>query len=452
MLVIDDWIDATNDWKCSGIEGYQRWRSLIKSEMDATEELSKTADADDVLQASNLIAHSSTFKALINPDVSKHPITAVNKYFLLPKVKGQKGKPKSVKVDVVADAGRSWIRLSSLKMSSILAELAEMDSLLTSSEDEHLLYDHAFTTPMLLKLGHELSEASLRHYIHDQRPDIHLYFTRLTEEEIKHSDPRISAQIEALVSYGINVHYGIPDYTLETRPCKPKEPLRPTSNINLDVSILIAFISLTTHIEDPATASLKPDPSNEHIRAISNQLQQESGLCPLIDLIKKRCDGQQLQFWTTEENKDRTFNILEKIGGESEKRRLESLFEDGQGLFWVGSRHCEQPITGFPVKVIRGSCDHVVNATFDDFVLRRAKKALDLDDYAGSASKLTPHTLRTVIAGLERGWTTLTSNRQSIRALVQGWHTHVNSDDSKATFWLVEPRSLSEQMLERSQR
>lgn len=112
MLVIDDWIDATNDWKCSGIEGYQRWRSLIKSELDATEELSKTTDADDVLQASNLIAHSSAFKALVNPNISKHPITAVNKYFLLPKLKGQKGKPKSVKVDVVADAGRSWIRLS----------------------------------------------------------------------------------------------------------------------------------------------------------------------------------------------------------------------------------------------------------------------------------------------------------------------------------------------------
>lgn len=112
LLVIDNWLDVPKDWTCSGIEGYHRWRMLLKSEMEATEELLQTTHGDEPLFASNLIAHWSCWMAMINPAVSKHPITAVNKYFMLTKRKGQKGKPKSVKVDVVADAGRSWIRLS----------------------------------------------------------------------------------------------------------------------------------------------------------------------------------------------------------------------------------------------------------------------------------------------------------------------------------------------------
>lgn len=342
----------------------------------------------------------------------------------------------------------------SIKLSSILAELAEIDSLITSSDDEdsdsHV--DQPMPVPSLLKLGHELSEASIKFIIHDQRPDIHLYLTRLTPEEISDSDTRISAQLETLNLYGIQVHFGIPTCDLKIFPKQPRAPLKPTSNINLDVSILIAFTSLTTHIRDPAEASLKPNNANEHIRAISNQLYQESGVCALFDLIRETCDTQTLQFWTTQENKDRTYSILDKIGGATEKSRLDSIFETGSDNFWEGSRYSSNPIAGLPVKIINDSGDDVPQASFDDFVLRRAQKALNSDGNMGSAGKLTPHTLRTVIAGLERGWTTLTSNRQSIKALVQGWHTHVNSNSSLATFWLVEPRSLSEQMLERSDR
>ena len=52
------------------------------------------------------------WKALINSDITPHPITAVNKYVPLPKVKGQKGKAKCIKIDIVADAGKKWIRIS----------------------------------------------------------------------------------------------------------------------------------------------------------------------------------------------------------------------------------------------------------------------------------------------------------------------------------------------------
>ncbi|TIA87725.1 hypothetical protein E3P99_03003 [Wallemia hederae] len=450
LLVIDNWLDVPNDWTCSGIEGYHRWRMLIRAELIAAEELLQTNDANEPLISSNLIAHWTCWMAIINPAVSKHPITAVNKYLMLPKRQGHKGKPKSVKVDVVADAGREWIRLSNIKLSSILAELTEIDSLITSSEDEADPVDQPMPVPFLLKLGHELSEASCRHIIHDQRPAIHLYLTRLTPQEIADSDSRVASQLETLSLYGIQVHFGIPTYDLKLSPKPPRQPLKPSSNINLDVSTIIAFISLTTHIHDPAEASLKPNNANEHVRAISNQLRQESSVCALFDLVRQTCDTDTLQFWTTQENKERTYSIMEKIGGASEKRRLDCIFDGGD--FWQGSRYSDSPVPGFPVKIISDAGEDVATASFDDFVLRRAQKALSSDGNMGSAGKVTSHTLRTVIAGLERGWTTLTSNRQSIKALVQGWHTHLHNNSSIATFWLVEPRSLSEQMLERSDR
>ncbi|TIA97729.1 hypothetical protein E3P96_03342 [Wallemia ichthyophaga] len=453
LLVIDNWLDVPNDWTCSGIEGFHRWRMLLKSDIEATEAMLQCTDGDEPLISSNLIAHWTCWMALINPAVSKHPITAVNKYFILPKREGQKGKPKSVKVDIVADAGRSWIRLSNIKLSSILAELAEMDSLITSSDDDSDSHvDQPMPVPSLLKIGHELSAASIKFIIHDQRPDIHLYLTRLSREEVAESDSRIKGQLETLNLYGIQVHFGIPTYDLKVSQKQPRVALKPTTNINLDVSILIAFTSITTHIYNPAEASLKPKNATEHIRAISNQLYQESGVCALFDLIKETCDTETLQFWTTQENKDRTYSILDKIGGATEKLRLESIFEGGNDSFWDGSRYFSNQMGGLPVKIINDSGDDVPTASFDDFVLRRAHKALNSDGNMGSAGKLTPHTLRTVIAGLERGWTTLTSNRQSIKALVQGWHTHVNNNSSLATFWLVEPRSLSEQLLEKSDR
>ena len=344
-------------------------------------------------------------------------------------------------------------------MSTVLAELAELDSLLTSSEDEDDFNnnDIEYPIPTLLKLGNELSEASLNNPIHGQRPEVHLYLSRLQDlnNEEKIPDPRIKAQIQALESYGILVHFGIPEKhndNVNTHK-NPIKSLKPTIDINLDVSILIALISLTTHTKSPQELSLHPNLEHEHFRAISSQLQQEVNGHAFFDKILDNCKDNDIQFWTTNENKERCLGIIDKIGGESEKKRFETLFINDNDKYWDDSRFSKNYIKGLPVRVIYediGNNVEINQGSFQEYILRRCNNVLHSPQTeSGSATKLTPHTLRTITTGIQKGFTTLTSNRGSIKALVLGWHTHTRSNNDYATFWLVEPRSLSEQILNR---
>jgi hypothetical protein len=83
--------------------------------------------------------------------------------------------------------------------------------------------------------------------------------------------------------------------------------------------------------------------------------------------------------------------------------------------------------------------------------------------------RLTAHTVQSLLWGAELGWTTLTANKTSIRAMlreiklarvtgrldgiVEGGHIANAPDhgDDKAAIWIVDPRSLAEGMSSRAE-
>ncbi|TDL19506.1 hypothetical protein BD410DRAFT_727211 [Rickenella mellea] len=227
--------------------------------------------------------------------------------------KSTRSQPKasSIKVDVVADEGRRWIRVNTVKNSRLLAEFREIDSYLTDSEESdsapssvtiaHNGIPQTGFDNSILKMGRLLVAAAQANPIDgtDEIPKVTLRLTRLepgpkarkellgsglasvnaplhTDDEETESevDPRIAQTIKGLLNIGIEVVLGErPFQTLEIAPNAEDEltipPPVPTRHINLDLSVLIALVSDMTH------APLPPSIDEAHARYVPNAQERE---------------------------------------------------------------------------------------------------------------------------------------------------------------------------------
>lgn len=268
----------------------------------------------------------------------------------------------------------------------------------------------------------------------------------------------------------------------------------------------------------------------KHTRALTNQLMQEMGRS-LIQEIRGRLpvpddpkDSQhpsaatKVEFWTTPEAKERCLRIVSKIGGPNEKRRAEALFipsaEQADSSYWKESRFSEAYIPLLPIKLYpsnvaasppsleREVASPVRQKRHDSFfttleqtcreILRNESDSLgaqaDQDDEfttddivpetpkspkirrattLKANQRLTIHTVQSMLWGATLGWTTLTANRTSVKAILremagrernnargavlsgeapQSDEVLVGHTTSTAAIWLVDPRSLAEGM------
>jgi len=226
----------------------------------------------------------------------------------------------------------------------------------------------------------------------------------------------------------------------------------------------------------------------QHARALATQATHELRTGGLISEIRSQIldsvsspastDSQpRFQFWATPEAKDRCLNIARKIGGASEKRRAQELFEpEGSDKgFWEGSRFSPGYLPGLPVRLLDPSGP--LPASLPPFVAHLAQtcelilSGIDGRE-GGERDKITPHTVRSLLEGARRGWTTLTANRGSVKEILKVMRTRADSlrhdfsqlslEDQRleeaeggsdgsddrvwAAIWLVEPRSLAEGM------
>ncbi|RDB23624.1 hypothetical protein Hypma_009502 [Hypsizygus marmoreus] len=269
-----------------------------------------------------------------------------------------------------------------------------------------------------------------------------------------------------------------------------------------------------------------PSELAKHSRALTNQLLQEmvKGLLQeiheRISVIDARSTA-KVKFWTTLEARDRCLRIISKIGGASEKRRAHALFhavstlspevlsaEDAEDLFWRDSRYAPKFIALFPINLYPASSAPGValvpeasgNRSQPPFFRALAKTCEDilaqetipnprprfgavvtndesLDDteeiqgaiVTKANPRLTAHTVQSLLWGAELGWTTLTANKTSIRAIlremklarISGRLDCLSDEDAKdevpgiegnltAAIWVVDPRSLAEGMSNQS--
>lgn len=241
------------------------------------------------------------------------------------------------------------------------------------------------------------------------------------------------------------------------------------------------------------------DKSLQHARALSEQLQREmSGDAFFEALIHHLPIGcGKLQMTCTSEARDKMTEIVKLVGGETEQRRMRDIFDESPGgaqEFWRSSRwEVDQPrerrvreSVMLPVRVMDTSCRNVqARSEGQDsstvFVgpfanqaihcVRGGMRALaskerSLSNRTG-LHRQTPHTLSSMLLGLQNGHTTLTTNISSVKWLVKdivstqaiqgslpGYETGDGNDDTKnkprcvtiAALWVMYPRSLAEKM------
>ncbi|CAE6474814.1 unnamed protein product [Rhizoctonia solani] len=511
------------------------------------------------------------------------PVQAVGKTFNLPKEKGRGKDAGTVKVDVVADEGRRWIRVNTIKNSRLMAEIHELDGYDSESSEEDSPQNGTIIAPSsensIIRMAKSLLAAAKYHLVPDtgEVPRITLRLTRLEIDPANSDEPidsRIVRTVKDLEEMGVDVQLGEkpfpPRLVAPTSP--PPVTPRPTRLVNLDLSLIIALVSDLTHAPLPANEAdayerFKPltrvwksgklfrstvinpsEPSSddegenevtegedvvkdshEHSRALALQLLSEMRHSLLDEMASYLKADQPLEFWTTPEAQQRCAKIVQKIGGVGERRRAKALFDpDGEQAFWEGSRFGEAYIPGLvPLRVypehiptvtrLPGSKPTISHEIFARRLFRTCRILLSpshaeaqarlkgttvplgyatelgppsdmplapsIDTCTPSPSvlagsrpntRLTAHTVRSMLWGVSSRVTTLTANRASVRAVLRemkilagigsnsdevgGALEHQDSkngvdgkkgelgDDGVAVLWVVEPRSLAEQM------
>lgn len=368
-------------------------------------------------------------------------------------------------------------------------------------------------------MGRALVEARQKHAARSRSSTEIKVTVRLTRLDPTPSqenyDSRIQTTIERLREMNLDVVVGdlppVEDELIFGPGVRSAPQYCPSHRINLDLSMLIALISDITHAELPTTSreayarfqsnsmdsrSMDDDDadSRAHGHALGAQLVHEMST-GLIDEIRKHTSHPGTsqvtthEFWTSSEAKHRCLAIISTVGGPREKLRAEAMFSvDGAERFWASSRsrYCVRPLKDLiPIHVIEDSelfgpgnscqsphferlyqtCSAILlNGKAEEETKDRGREAGSTATEGGKVvrlnAKLTGHTVQSMMQGAMRGYTTLTANKASVRAILrEAAKCTVNgsvADESEiddgheqleaAVFWVTEPRSLAEQL------
>ncbi|KAF7329832.1 hypothetical protein MKEN_00246600 [Mycena kentingensis (nom. inval.)] len=475
----------------STLPGFKQLKESVRIDLEALEKFLRRPDS---AQLPTLSVNAPYLVAVWNELLSApQPVVSLLKSF------GAQG----AKVDVVADGGRRWIRVNTIKTSRILGEFREIDSYLTDSEDEENDPPTLAATQFdnsVLRMARALLAAAKSHSPTNP-PAITLRLTRLEPDD---TDDRIAQTISLIRDMGIDLQLGELSLAHPERVEEMPVELIPTAKINLDLSVLIAFVSDLTHSPLPSSVDeararfLSPAAQVEtQARALTNQIMQEMlqemGRGGMFQELHDRLLVHSLpvELWTTAEARERFLRIVDKIGGPAEKRRAAVLFDASQDeaeeRFWQGSRFPRAFITCLPIRVYseeqapsvpdRGPFFVAMEKTCLEILALeeanpvKAKNTKSPAQYSNNGfrrnpdherakptranAKLMVHTVRSMLCGASRGWTTLTANRSSVRALVREMRERAGEqglggkDKETAAIWVVDPRSLAESARER---
>ncbi|KAJ5121497.1 uncharacterized protein N7515_009458 [Penicillium bovifimosum] len=250
-----------------------------------------------------------------------------------PKKQANKDKRKSVFVDIVADDGEEWVKVSTISESRLLFEMAkkgwECDSdeedwsddggkgrtVLQNFDDEEDGDDDDELE--LIKLARDLRKAADATRVRYKHPRLRVVMHKIEEGKI----PAIDAILNEMRSYGIRVDCQTPP--TETRTgldhLLPQPFKNLTSTLNVDCTLLLALVSDLSHIKDIPLAP-------HFHRAIVRQIEVEREKPLLSSELWPAMDGRELV--ATTEAVTRFREIVETIGTETEKSRTRMLLEE----------------------------------------------------------------------------------------------------------------------------
>ncbi|ORX41036.1 hypothetical protein BD324DRAFT_647934 [Kockovaella imperatae] len=425
------------------------------------------------------------------------------------------------KIDIVADGGNEWIKVNTIKETRLVAEFREQDSYINSdydSEEDEAPTQRDSLSNSILRLANSLSKAAEA----EERPvglpraRVRLILNRMEEKrEEEYLDVRIPETFRAISDSGVLLELGTRG-PRQIPPLKPPRRYVPSKAIVLDLSVVIALCCDSTHRPLPATEEelegrframcLNADgdkdlePHSNVTKDLRDQLRWESQR-PLAQELDDRLSEagyapNTLEFWVTQEVKDRIPGIIDVIGGPAEKARASALLEGPDSAFWHNSRHegrltalktlrvrtfpdsiasspttaAREPPRGLPAFEIglwTACMDILGSSEVESLKDKNATKIKNLPKrsrnprrpktvFHATTKAPSSHTLRTVIAGIEHGMTVLTNNRGAIGKLIShmgvydGFPEDRNVDETearlerRAAIWVVNPSSLSE--------
>ncbi|WWC92273.1 uncharacterized protein L201_007227 [Kwoniella dendrophila CBS 6074] len=296
------------------------------------------------------------------------------------KRKQRNGTPQKnqIKIDLIENSGQTWVKVNTMKESRLMAEFREQDSYINSDyeSDSSVSFSKAGPSkPRTITLTNSaIEQAKLLAKAAESyprikgfpSPKIRYVLNRLEENPVNgYSDPRVKSTFQAIRDLGVELVLADHKRIIPNNRPKRKE-LKPSKNILLDLSVLVALCCDSTHLELPKSVSdlesrfrcLQINSINEELelsphipvtKDLRDQLEWEMKH-PLIQELLDRLSPLNeniIQFWVTDEVKNRLPNIIDIIGGENEKRRAHIMFsssnssnsdDDDDEDFWQGSR------------------------------------------------------------------------------------------------------------------
>ncbi|KAJ3187306.1 hypothetical protein HDU85_006594 [Gaertneriomyces sp. JEL0708] len=293
------------------IEGLRKFRSAVKSEHRFLEKV---------------LAEPVTIK---KAHASCSNIPYLNAVYTLaqtlPGVTHVWYRREDARVDIVADHGRSWVKVKASALKGMQSELDEEEWDSSDSEDDVPDQESNIFSPLLpiYKQAKELLEAANKFPVHYQPPQVVMVFLCL--EDV---DQRIVERLRemGLVVKGMDGEAtstnGVANAEGVVEPLIVKKGIDPdlTATMNLDVTTLIVLVTDITH-------RLSAIPSGVmDIGSLRLQMRQENAQ-PLLPLLHQLLSNRTLV--TTHSACTKFFELLCLLGGTSEKIRARYLIEPG---------------------------------------------------------------------------------------------------------------------------
>ncbi len=326
----------------------------------------------------------------------------------------------SVMVDIIAENGAEWIRVSTISESRLLFQLARMGwdrgdrSSDTEEEEEAAVTaslhgedssenDDEHDEISILRVAEELATASKATRIRYKHPRVHFVLPKIYEGKIAEVDNIIKdmRSTGALVETANTlVHLLVPTLESSLANMTIDEFAHLSQTLNLDCTVLLALVSDLSH------ARIVEEPWFQKMSAtwLQHQIQNEEKVKLLTSTLYPVLSARPLV--CTKEAAKRMREIVDTIGTDTEKRRMSILMGD-QGLLqellteeWAKLSAYTTP-SGFkmPIEIVDQDNHGDLHPSFCP---RLAEKVAD---------QLTPINQSVFLYGWRSGCTTLTSNR-----------------------------------------
>ncbi|KAJ5328376.1 hypothetical protein N7452_008766 [Penicillium brevicompactum] len=355
-----------------------------------------------------------------------------------------KDKRKSAMVDIVADDGQEWVKVSTISENRLLFEMAEKgwecDSDEESESEERTVLqneddDDDDDEMELIKLARDLRRASNATRVKYVHPRLRVVIPKIEEGSV----PAIDSILTQMRSYGVQVEcqQSLPTNTgTELAHLLPQPFKNFTPTLNVDCTILLAVVSDLSHIKDIV-------PTFQFHPAILRQIEVEKEKPLLPSEIWPAMSGRELI--ATSEAAVRFKEIVETIGTDTEKIRTQLLMGEGpyEGLDGEAIRRKFQELSDYQIPEEWKIPIKVVDA---QSAIDAAKEKDELHPVVHEVAKTLSDINNSVfLYGWVTGLTTISSNRtidKQIEATVES--SREDDDDLKGPdVWICDTaRSL----------